>query len=612
MTIVILKRSQSTSLPKASPTKKGGANPSTLSYYKTAMPGEILALFSTPFPADVMKSESQIVDATFVVHNFAAVGDATLSVYRITAPWSAANQTWNTKPSYDTGVVTAVTKASSAAGEAWTFDVTEQVRAMQSAGKNFGLLIAQTAGAAASGRRLVNTGPTLPTLVIEYSTGPVIPSQMSPSEGQVVSAAKPTLRVTSPQLGEAVHELKVQIDAGQDGVSPDFDSGWVDGSTASIDTSAYVGAPTMTAGVPTSWRVNVRDIDGTESGWSAWQEYTYQPLGTLTISNPPDSPDNVVTDPSPPVTFELTGQTQTAYRVRHGRVDAPTTPLWDSGIISSADELVSPSKPVATSTSETYWVSVETWDQHNRVANGAQSEHVTAYKEYTFELSASVAPFDTFSLVDLDPLPYAKLVMSRVAPPDQIQVIRDGESVGVFDAADLYVSGDDYEFIDFLAAPRREHTWYVRAVVNGETSAANTPLTATLNPSGLWLSEPDKDRYLPFITQQNQAVGLTEDGGTFNPLNAKYGVRITSSLRGWSGSVVGEILATPLTDGATGSELRDMFLAMRDDVGAPMVLTLLDMNLKVVAFNMTVSPTPTLGSNEDYVYVASLEFIEVP
>ena len=51
---------------------------------------------------------------------------------------------------------------------------------------------------------------------------------------------------------------------------------------------------------------------------------------------------------------------------------------------------------------------------------------------------------------------------------------------------------------------------------------------------------------------------------------------------------------------------------MRADTFAATYLTLLDKNIKIVPFNMTVAPTPTVGKNEDYVYLASFDFIEVP
>ena len=290
-----------------------------------------------------------------------------------------------------------------------------------------------------------------------------------------------------------------------------------------------------------------------------------------------------------------------------------TKPIWDSGIVTSIAETTTPDVDVAKVVGKEYLLTVEAWDGFNRVGNGGELEHVTETRTFTFELSAGVDPVDDFTLVDMAPYPFVKLTFTRTEAADGFQIIRDGVSIGVFDAADLLVSGDDYEYVDTLAAPRREHTWYVRAIVNGETSAVNTPRTMTIEPSGLWLCQPEQDRFLPFITLASQAVGLSEDGGTFTPLNAVHAVRVTGSLRGWSGTIVGEILATTLTgDVLTGSGLRDMFLEMRRDTGQPMILTLLDMNVKVVAFNMTIAPTPTIGRDEDYVYLASFEFIEVP
>jgi hypothetical protein len=348
------------------------------------------------------------------------------------------------------------------------------------------------------------------------------------------------------------------------------------------------------------------------SSWSEWADFTYRPLGTLTLLEPQVAPDNVITDPTPPISWDFSVP-QEAYRLIFTDPSLPPGQdvVFDSGMVASTSETGTPAGPVATQTGHTYKVTVRAWDVYPRVAVGGVPDYAEASREFTYILTTSVDPVTGFAVDDLSPYPFVRLSWTRAEPPDGFEIVRDGVAVGVFDAVDLLVSGDDYEFIDLTAAPRREHTWIVRSIVNGNVSATNTAITVEVTPVGIWLSQPDKERYLPFITMAAQAIGLTEDGETFHVLNAHHATRIFGAQRGWSGTIVGEIMATSLSDETTGAELRDLFLLMREDQGEAMVLSLLDMSVRILPFNMTVAPTPTLGRNGDYVYATSFEFIEV-
>ena len=314
MSTVTLKRTQSVILTQSSPTAKHGSNPSTLPFRKGPTKA-IQVLYGFAIPTAVLASSTQITAATLKLRNYEALpSTCTQTVRRLIEKWSASTVTWADSPLTD-GTETSQTKGSSPKTGAWAIDVLPQVQEMQAAGKNFGFKVTQTAGIDAGGRWL-NYGSYVATLTIVYSTGPSLPTRLSPANGQVVSAPKPVLRITSEQLGEPIHEMQVQIDPGQDGVTPDFDSGWVDGTTAQLDTNDYVGAPTLAASEVTSWRTRVRDIDGTTTAWTPWQEYMYEPLGVLSILEPAPDPGNIVTDPTPPAIWELVGQAQAAYLVQ--------------------------------------------------------------------------------------------------------------------------------------------------------------------------------------------------------------------------------------------------------------------------------------------------------
>lgn len=626
MTTITITRSSAVAVSQATPTKKAPANPKTLDVFNFGTNKEIRTLLGFTLPAEVLAPGTTISAAVLTVRNQAKAiaSSITVGARRAILPWTASNATWATTSGLG-GFVdasdTTVTKATTPANGTWQFNVLTQLSEAAAAGVFYGFELRKTNNSnVGSNFKLFNSGALIATLTITYSIGPALPTQLSPAFGQAVATDTPTLKITSPPAGDPIHQMSIQLDPAQDGVTPEYDSGWFDTLEGApmLDTSdpTAQGAAAFTPldeSVDYYWRVKVRDLEGSTTGYTPWALFKYESLGTLVMNDPDDAPDNQVTDPSPTTAWTLTGRTQRAYRLWFTDPSLPVgqNTLWDSGVVTSTDTSASPSVDVATVVDHVYEVHLRVWDDINRVVTGGVTDNVQIDREFTFELSAGVDPVTSFTVEDLDPLPFVKLSFTSTEAPDFFQIVRDDVSVGLFTPGDLFVSGDDYEWVDYYADPRREHTWIVRRVVDGETSATNTPVTLTINPPSIWLCDPDNDHYLPFITMQAQAVGLTEDGATFNVLGAVYGVRITGSLRGWSGTIEGEILATPLTDDQTGAELRDMFLAMRLNAANPMVLSLLDKNLKVVPFNMTVAPTPTLGKNEDYVYAASFEFIEV-
>lgn len=630
MTTVTLKRTVATHTQESYPTKAtGGTNPKTLAIFNNGSK-ELRTLVTFAVPAEVLQAGTIITSATLSIRNVKSSGGTgptfRVRARRIIKAWTASKATWNAT-SGSAGFIdtteTSVAKTSSPAAGIWLFDVKAQMIEANAAKKFYGFeLRTDTNGIGSWGRdaRFINSGTLIATLKLDYTTGPGVPTQLSPSNGQVVSSPKPILHTFGSFEGELPTESRFQVNDTPSDTGLDYDSGFFPNAIRYLDleNAVAMGAPAfstpLVAGAVTYWRMCLKDDDGTISDWTPWQSFTYQPHGVLTMTLPAAPPANQVTDPTPPVGWTFTGQTQKAFRVIFTDPSLPVgaNVVWDSGVVTSTVNTITPPVDIASVVGHTYNVQLTVWDTLTRVTD---DDRLVVNRDFTFELSAGVPGVTGLTPSDMDPLPFVKLEWSRSTAPDFFQIVRDGVSLGSFEAADLIVSGTSYAFIDTLAAPRREHTWVVRAVVNGETSAVNNPVTTTINPASIWLCDPATNRYLPFITQQAQAIGLSEDGATFNPLGSAYGVRVTGSLRGWSGSIVGEILATDLTGPTaevTGSKLRDLFLDLREDAGEPMVLSILDMNIKVVTFNMTIAPTPQLGHNEDYVYAAQLEFIEVP
>lgn len=599
-------RTASAKVHQGVPAKPFGLNPSILPLSRVAS-NENRFLLTFPINSTILTPTTSIASAKLVLFNREAIGHShTVTAYRITGIWGAKTVTWANQPGQNASGAS-LTKATSPANGRWEIDVTALIVAMQTS-RNYGLQIRMTAGAA-DAHGFYNTGSYRPYLVIEYHPKPPTPTQISPADGLVVSIPRPVLRILSPKPAHT--SIKVQVSATRDGVTPDFEKTHSDDGSQEIALGLEVGAPVLAAGDSTSYRMKFVGTGGQESEWSEWATYTYEPLGTLTIDEPGIAPADVVYDPSPPIIWTFADQAAYRLVIYNPSLPEAQRAIYDSGYVASTSQTAYPD-PVCTIVGHEYIAYLRVWDNLARVSNGGALDYVDASRTFTFQLDASVDPVNTLIANDLTPYPFTRLTWKRATPPDYFQILRDGEQVAYLEPAEALVSGDDYAFTDRLASPRRAHTWIVRAIVNNVTSSANPTVSQTITPSGLWLSQPDAGRYLPFITMDSQSIGLTEEGETFFPMNARYGVRFFGTKRRHSGTITGEILATELTSAVTGSSLRDRFEEMREDMFTPTYLTMLDRNIKIVPFNMTVAPTPTQGKDEDYVYLASFDFIEVP
>ncbi|GAA3509952.1 hypothetical protein GCM10022234_00100 [Aeromicrobium panaciterrae] len=610
MTTLTIPRTSSATNYEGSPTAKYGST-QTLLYMSNQATKRRFAYVASAMPAILLNPNTEIQSAKLYFRNKDAwAGSNQVTATMLSGAWSAANLSWNVKPA-TTLLTASQTKVDAAANTLWELDVLAHLEAMQAGAPNRGWRLSTNSNTI---RSIKNTGADAVALVVEYYVPPNKPTALSPADGQVVSLAKPSLKVTDvdPSLTAQV-AIQVQMNSTNVWTAPTYDSGELPSTSSTVDLSTVVGSPTLSPGDTRWWRGRVKGTGNIWSPWSDGAEFQYQPLGTLAILVPDAPPNNEVTDPTPPIGWDPSF-VQTAYRMFIVDPDLPPDSwvLYDTGLIAGAADTDAPDEGVITVVGKTYRTIVRSWDGYNRVSNGGVPEYVEASRDFTFELSAGVDPVTALAAVDLNPYPFVKLTWSRTTEPDMFQIVRDGVQIALVQAVDATIGGDDYEWVDSTAAPRQEHTWIVRAIVNGETSATNPDVTAEINPRGIWLCDPENDVYVTVITQDAQSMVLSESGETFTVLNAEYSVRTVSSLRGYTGSITGELFATELTGSLTGAQLRDMFLDVRDRyVGRQMTLTLADMALRVVPFNMTVSPTPHPGRDGDYRYVCSFDFIEV-
>lgn len=621
MAKVNLGRKTSTWIARAEPKKRKGNNTPSLGLSNNSEKTRY-AYVTFAIPREVLDPRNVLESATLRLRNGQPwPGSHTLTVSRVSTPWAASKLTWNGRPTA-TGAET-LTKSGAGKGSVWDVNVIDLVNQMRSGNLNLGFRIATNKTGNVS---ILNRGANAPRLMLTYYVRPGVPTTLAPTDQTAVSVAKPKVMVVDAEIRTSgLTGIQVQQSATSNWSNPGWDSGAVSTSLPQLDLAAYSGSLPVAENGEMYWRIRLRGAGNVWSSWSAASRYVRKSLGTVTITYPPESAQ--VTDPSPPVDWELVGGsgTQSAYRVILRVVHAASGSvigLWDSGLQASTDSSVSASPPAYVNLPLTtagdplskwshYEYEVRVWDSVTRSSTVGGPEYVSAKRSFEYVLGSGVPAVSSLTATPMDPQPFVKLTWTRDEAPDEYVIVRDGESITKISGPDLLVVDDRYEYIDVTASPRNEHTWTVRSVVNGVTSPGNPLVSARSEGGGIWLSDPENDAWVCLLEPEPE-MAHSEEGSTHQVLRASSSVRITTSLRGYSGRVTGELYATELTGDLTGSELYDEFMRIRQEyTGKRMYLSLNDMVIPVIVFDMTAAPTSTVGNDGDYLYTASFSFFEV-
>jgi len=512
---------------------------------------ESFVFFKSPVPKN-----SSVTSAKLRFWNgVAQTGSVTVSAQRIAASWKARRLTWNNKPGV-LGSAASATLTNPAVGDYFEIDVTSQLQTIANGAANYGFRITTTFTTLLRLYSL-NAAINKPVLVVEWTDQPDTPGMLRPYGGLAIGVDKPILRFSYSDPGgdDALDAVQVQIDAGNNFVSGiDFDSGWVTSTDPELDlsTTAYAG---LADGATTYWRVRVKDEAGGISDWSDVASFSRDDKGTLTLTNPAAPSSNFVDEFTPPISWTFTGETQKAYRVRIARLARPNTWIYDSGRVTSA------------STTHTlpfrwhghrvlrddlsYIVSLHVWDTKDRVATPTVPVFQFATRTFSVQYDNTLTPVTSLTASQPTEAPWVRLQWDRATMPDQWVIVRDGEVIDKFDtAADLFVSGTTYRYVDYTARPFVAHTYKIRAVdiVTGNRKMAATSPTATLTPTcpGYWLIDPDRPALEVNIGGSSDVpqVVFGEDSALFAPIGAEAPTRIVSSLRGLEGIINGSIETT--------------------------------------------------------------------
>jgi hypothetical protein len=526
-------------------------------------------------------------------------GTKTITLKKVTEPWKAGTVTYATRPSVTTSDAKAVTMAAGTAPQEIVFDVKSHLQAVANGSTWYGWRLESSL----SGVRYINAAQAAdhkPLLVVEYAMKPGKPSGLAPGGGNAVSVALPMLRFNDVK---ALRALQVQINSTNDfSGAVSFDSGTVMTTLPQFDlsTTAFAG---INNAETKYWRVRVQDDGGVWSSWSDVTSFTRAALPTLTLSTPTG---NYVDEPTPTIAWSFSG-TQKAWRVFVKDSDNNIIAKSDSGQRPGATASYEIPNGVIVDRNETYTIVVRVWDNVSR--DGADNPWFQVTRPVTFRYSTTVAPVTSLVGTSLEPQPGVQLTWSRATAPDSFSIRRgNGTLVENVLAADVLVSGTNYQYIDYTAEPKTAQTWTVEAVVNGVTSDLN-PVTASISPKtvGIWISDPETGLTVQLLDVDEGTWEMGEESAVFAPVGSNRSFKVTQAMRGYEGSISGLLLQTDMTNNKTVAQQEADVWTIKGNPNRTYILTLSDMAIPVVLGNVVVRPTP----RKDIEKVVSFDFWQV-
>jgi hypothetical protein len=511
----------------------------------------------------------------------------TVTVRRITsASWQLSKTNWNNKPtSTTTGQVPVVMSGTSPVGRELVFDVTAMMQLVSD-------------GAVYGGFHIVNDiddflylgstqHPTYkPVLEITWADNPVAPTTLAPSGNRAVSMAKPVLRFdfTDVSGSTQLQAVQVQINSTNVWTAPSFDSGVVAASVPQLDlaTTAYAG---LADAASVWWRVRTQDGAGLWSDWSDAAQFQRRAKGTLTVTNPPVS--GLITEPTPPILWSFTG-TQTAWQI-FITTPGSATSVYNTGKVSGTATAHTLPAGILKDDS-TYTLNLRVWDNIDREATPGEFTWVHVNRNFTYDYDATIDPVTTLAATDLAPAPGVTLTWSRATAPDSFAIRRDGQIIAAnLLPGPLSTGGITYAYVDPTPDPGRPVTWRVDSIVNGKTSSANPTVTKTLDTQGIWLTDGGTIQ-VQIVGQEQGTWGMGEQSATYTPIGAQKTALVTQALRGYEGTINGQILST---DTGTLQEKFAALMTLKGGAGRVRWLTIEDsMTIPVLIRNVVAAPAP--------------------
>lgn len=579
-------------------------------------PGEVrqLLYFARPFPLGATITSAKIVQYSTAT---AQTGTLSVVVKRIKTAATFSKITWTSRPTtyYATTATTSLT-GPLADKALWETDVTAMMQSVALGDPWYGLEISTTT----LNPGLLFYGPThpqvdyRPRLEVTWSDAPSKPTGLAPAGGRRISGTKPIVRCNYVDVSGDTEMQSIQVQANASNVwtSPTFDSGTVASSTPELDlnTTAFTA---MTDGQTIYWRVRVQDMAGLWSEWSDAESFTRDVKGTLTLTNPA-SGTPVVEEPTPPISWTFTGETQTSYQLTiQETTDTGQVRQWTTGKKTAATTTVTLPTGVINSPDSAYVATIRVWDAKQRETLPGDPAYSEVVRNFTYTPTATVTATTSPTASSVYPYPRVAVGWQRATAPDSFSILRNRKVVASnLVPATYLVSGTTYSWTDTSAPPQTTLTYEVQAVVNGKASASNPTVVTTMTSLGIWLADASRTNEVMITGKGGKTFTYGEDSEPITVVGASEVVLVTQSLRGMEGTITGELHSGVAGLSTTAQQFRDKFLNIKAVPGRKCWLTFGDRQIQVVVRNMAVTPrdsTPlSFSVSFDFYQVGTLEY----
>lgn len=568
------------------------------------------------FPLSAIPRGASITSAQLVVFNanYATAGSQTLSVKRLRQSVSMTQVTYKTRPTslYPDAAKTVTKTGPIAGGTAWTFDVTSQVQSVANGDPWYGWELRGTFNPAGEIH-----GPKWPTtqhrpyLVLTWSAAPTPPTGLAPGGGRAVSLAAPVVRATYTDVGSdnALAAIQVQTNASNVWTAPAWDSGTVVSTSPELNLATASGFVGLAAGETRWWRMRVQDSNGLWSPWSLAESFVRTAKPVVTIGSPAASPNNFVSEATPPILWTVTGGSQKAYQINVAEPDDPFgSVLYSSGKITGTTDGFTLPAGVLKTNGKLYNLRVIVWDAVSREATPGDPAYSDASRDFTFELSNLTAPTTNMVATVNSYRPRITLAWQRSTAPDSFSIMRNGVVIATnLAAGDTFVSGTTYGWEDPMPLPGIAVTYQALAVVNGKASSGNAVHTVTMKPLGIWLASKGRVDEVGITGKDTRQWSYGETSEVIEVLGSTEVSVVTHSQRGLEGTVSGQLYSDMPVPGVSSVTWRDNLLRIKRKPGQVCYLTVADLCIPVVVRNVNITPRPT----STLTYDVSFEFYQV-
>ena len=467
-----------------------------------------------------------VLDAYLVGRGAQSVSAQSVTVKAVTEPWAPGTVKYANRPATDSGsaVVTAVSAAAADVPVTIAAGLDSILQAVADGTDWYGLEVT-TSTTTMQKFRSSDSGHPAWELHVVVSDVPAVPTNLRPDGGGAVGSATPILAWDFVDFGGSTTQGSSWVQVSSPGggaadfVTPDYDSGW----QSNVDSQwALAGRYTLPGADVQYWRVNVKDADGNESGWSDPAEFVVAAKPTLVI----DSPTGAFGDPTPTIAAHLsTGDPAHWELLATGpdRSDVRLRPGLQTGDIEFTLPLKNRDGRRILKDDETSWARLRAWLSGDWAVAVGEEPYVDAWIPLAFDDDLGVTAPTNLLVAQIekdDPRHEWRWDHNEVA--DAYVLTVDGRVVARLDPTDddngLELDGGTWRWTDNgEIPPYRPHTLGVRALDGGARSAPAFFEAASHEVTGVWLL-PDAADPIVLAGTAIESFAQSDRVATYTPL----------------------------------------------------------------------------------------------